>query len=64
MAMESQIPPTISSFVIRFVVEPGSESYRGEIQHIQTDDKAQFTAWVDAVEFIKRFVPIEVESGK
>lgn len=55
--MEPPTSPTISSFVIRLVVEPGSESYRGEIRHIQTSEEVQFAAWEEAVEFIRRYVP-------
>ena len=68
--------PTISSFVIRFVVEsaadssgsadlpPGCASYRGSIRHIQTEEELNFNTWVDAVSFIRRFVPIEnIQAG-
>jgi Mn-containing catalase len=62
--MDSQTPPTISSFVIRFVLDSTSDSYRGEIRHIQTREEIHFNAWEEAVEFIRRYVPIEVESDK
>jgi hypothetical protein len=64
MPMDEHIPPTITSFVIRFVVEPGSDTYRGEIRHVQTCEEIHFTAWQDAEKFIRRYVPIQVASGK
>jgi len=57
--------PNISSFVIRFVVEPAPEqvepqpSYRGAIRHIQTDEELTFCRWGDVEDFIRRFVPLE-----
>ena len=72
--MDAQHPPIITSFVIRFVVQepPGaaaagaaadgaaeSPSYRGSIRHVQSDETIHFSAWRDAVEFIRRFVPLE-----
>ena len=63
--MDATESPTISSFVIRFVIEPGQEtSYRGEIRHIQTQEEIHFHVWDEAEAFIRRYVPIEVESGK
>jgi len=67
--MDSRITPSISSFIIRFVVEaPPAEgeaqpSYRGAIRHIQSDEEMNFNAWEDAVEFIRRYVPLDTESG-
>lgn len=66
--MDADISPTISSFVIRFVVasapEEGSASYRGSIRHIQTEEEMNFHDWEDAVAFIRRFVPLETEPGR
>ncbi len=68
--MDSHLPPNISSFIIRFVVEPASVndgqqgSYRGAIRHIQSETEMNFNAWEDAVEFIRRFVPLEVKPRK
>jgi hypothetical protein len=59
VAMDTPTPPTISSFVIRFVTDPGTGSYRGEIRHIQTNDEIHFDDWQDAVAFIQRYVPLE-----
>jgi hypothetical protein len=59
VAMDMLTPPTISSFVIRFVIDPGTGIYRGEIRHIQTNDEIHFDAWHDAVAFIQRYVPLE-----
>ena len=63
--MDAQHPPIITSFVIRFVVqEPqaaasDSAPYRGSIRHVPSDETINFSAWGDAVEFIRRFVPLE-----
>ena len=65
IAMDSpEESPTISSFVIRFVVDPGTDAYRGEVRHIQSSEEVHFHSWDEAVAFIRRYVPIEVESGK
>ena len=61
---------SIYSFIIRFVVdqEPGEEgntaAYHGAIRHIQSAEELNFTEWSDAVEFIRRFVPIEGLNNK
>ena len=63
--MDTQHPPTIISFVIRFVVEAPEpaqgafSAYRGSIHHIQSDEALNFGEWQDAVEFIQRYVPLE-----
>ncbi len=69
--MSAQSPPSISSFVIRFVVEEpaaGSAveldeqlSFHGSIRHVQSDESIHFSVWRDAVEFIRRYVPLERE---
>jgi hypothetical protein len=69
--MRDHNSPDITSFVIRFVYgESGSSSdtseialvsYRGAIRHIQTDQEIAFTNWQEAVDFIRRFVPLELE---
>ena len=70
MAMESKVSPSIKSFVIRFVVDEtlsDKESqplYRGAIRHIQSDEEINFSNWEDAVAFIQRYVPFEIDSGK
>ncbi|MDX9990425.1 MAG: hypothetical protein RBS68_00120 [Anaerolineales bacterium] len=61
--MDAQNSPTISSFVIRFVVEPDSCAYRGEIRHIQTGEEIQFTDWQDVEAFVRRYVLLEDENG-
>jgi hypothetical protein len=66
--MDSHVPPNISSFVIRFVVDSaaGEQShlpYRGAIRHIQTDEEINFSSWEEAVSFIRRFVPLESDNG-
>jgi len=68
MAMDAHLPPNISSFVIRFVVESSANTdqshlpYRGAIRHIQTDEEMNFLDWDEAVTFIRRFVPLDVEN--
>lgn len=67
--MDSHFSPNISSFVIRFVVdsaagEQNRPPYRGAIRHIQTDEELNFSNWEEAVIFIRRFVPLETESGQ
>ncbi|MFH2038968.1 MAG: hypothetical protein ABIJ65_05980 [Chloroflexota bacterium] len=64
--MDHYIPPSISSFVIRFVVDSFSNgdsrsSYRGAIRHIQSDEELSFNSWEDAVKFIRQYVPLETE---
>jgi len=68
--MDSQAPH-ISSFVIRFVInevqgEPVDATlhpFRGSIRHIQSDEEMNFHVWEDAVEFIRRYVPLESKPG-
>jgi hypothetical protein len=62
--MKSDLAPTIYSFIIRFVVDDGSPApgahaaYHGAIRHIQSAEEVNFTEWHEAVEFLRRFVPI------
>ena len=64
--MSADHPPTISSFVIRFVVEGPAETeaaptpYHGAIRHVQSDEILNFSIWQDAVEFMQRYVPLEI----
>ena len=68
--MDSQFP-IISSFVIRFVMNEAQDEpadaeqhpYRGSIRHIQSDEELNFHVWEDAVEFIRRYVPLGTETG-
>ncbi len=66
MAMSAQLPSKISSFVIRFVVEPGENwqhsDYRGAIRHIQTDEEFVFSDWEEAVMFIQNYVPLKKQN--
>ena len=70
MAMESKTFPSITSFVIRFVVDETfldketQPCYRGAIRHIQSDKEMNFNTWEDAVEFIQRYVPLKNNSGE
>ena len=64
--MDTLSVPTIVSFVIRFVVEGSAESqpdqspYHGAIRHVQSDVAVNFNTWQDAVEFMERYVPLEI----
>ena len=68
--MDSQ-SPIISSFVIRFVMnemqadhgDTEQHPFRGSIRHIQSDEEMHFHLWEDAVEFIRRYVPLGTETG-
>jgi hypothetical protein len=67
--METDPPPNITSFVIRFIhpdlaIHPGKGEFRGAIRHIQTDEEISFTRWEDALAFMKRFVPIGWEADE
>lgn len=68
--MKSDAAPTIYSFIIRFVVEDGSPAegeppaYHGAIRHIQSAEEMNFSEWQEAVEFMRRFVPIEDPNEK
>ena len=69
IAMDSPLPPNISSFVIRFVVDSAAGGqihppYRGAIRHIQTDEEMHFSNWEEAVSFIRRFVPLDTENSQ
>ena len=65
LAMKPSLPPVISSFVIRFVVEDAAAEdgnrpmYHGAIRHVQSAEELNFSEWREAVEFMRRFVPIE-----
>ena len=68
--MDSQ-PPLISSFVIRFVMHEAQDEssetdlhpFRGSIRHVQSDEEMNFHVWEDAVEFIRRYVPLEPKTN-
>lgn len=68
--MKPDITPTIHSFIIRFVVdEPSGEegtqpAYRGAIRHIQHAEELNFNEWDEAMEFMRRFVPIDSQNDK
>ncbi len=57
--METIPLPLISSFIIRFVLEEESHAYHGTIRHIQSAQEMNFREWGEAVEFMRRFVPLE-----
>ena len=63
--MKTDLAPTIYSFIIRFVVEEavldegGSPTFHGAIRHIQSAEEVNFNEWQEAVEFLRRFVPID-----
>ena len=64
--MDEKTYPDVESFVIRFVLEesqPADQAgYRGVIRHVQTDEELGFTSWKEAVHFIKKFVPIDIDT--
>lgn len=69
--MEPNTHLSITSFVIRFVIDESSSidkeaqpCYRGAIRHIQTDEELNFNTWKDAVAFIQRYVVLETEPGQ
>jgi hypothetical protein len=39
--------------------EGAPPAYHGAIRHIQSAEELNFTEWREAVEFMRRFVPIE-----
>ncbi len=69
--MDSQEPPSISSFVIRFVYSELSlidglqgqakHAYRGTIRHVQSDQEIAFVEWEVAQDFMRQFVPLEID---
>ena len=72
--MDNPPPPSISSFIIRFVVNDLSNSgdgvqafqqsnFYGTIRHIQTDQEMNFSRWDEAVKFIERFVHLDTPSN-
>jgi len=72
MGMDINAPPSISSFVIRFVIDDNSGEtpdlthslYRGAIRHIQSEEEIHFNSWEDAVAFIRRYVPLETGTSQ
>jgi hypothetical protein len=63
--MAADVHPTISSFVIRFVIESASAGgeaqpvYRGLIRHVQSAEELNFNEWTAAVDFMRRFVQLD-----
>ena len=60
--MPNESPPLISSFVIRFVIEPQANpseatSWRGSVRHVQSEDELTFTQWETALDFMRQFLP-------
>jgi hypothetical protein len=56
----------ITSFIIRFFHNDPSEGekfHRGVISHVQDGEELGFTHWTDAVDFIRRFVPLDMGKG-
>ncbi len=52
----------IASFVLRFMLDQeaaaGSNTWRGVIRHVQTNDELHFSGLKEALSFIQRFVEI------
>lgn len=63
MEMTPTPPPTISSFVIRFVIDPVTSNFRGEVRQIQTGEEIHFNRWDDVSEFIQRFIPVPLQDN-
>lgn len=69
--MKPNQSPGINSFVIRFVYAestspPGSnqapnKTYRGAIRHVQSDREIAFSSWREAIEFIRNYIPFELD---
>lgn len=63
--MKPDAAPIIHSFIVRFVVEESPLAggtqvvYHGAIRHIQNAEEMNFTEWREAVEFMRRYVPLE-----
>jgi hypothetical protein len=60
--MDTLTPPLISSFIIRFVMEElpvEKPAYHGSIRHIQSAKEINFNEWKEAMEFMRRFVPLD-----
>lgn len=51
---------SITSFVIRFVHSgsPENTAIRGSVLNVQTNEEVSFRHWEEAVEFIRRYVPL------
>ncbi|HEX7568140.1 MAG TPA: hypothetical protein VF355_06195 [Anaerolineaceae bacterium] len=57
-------PPSIISFVIRFILEEPSDEQipplrRIIVRHIQTDQEISCSSWTDVVAFVQQFVQLE-----
>jgi hypothetical protein len=66
--MRNQATPRITSFVIRFVHEESFskdefDTWRGAIRHVQTEQEVTFTQWVEALQFMEKFLPHDVLGG-
>ena len=67
--MKTDTAPVIYSFIIRFVVEDAPQAegeqpaYHGAVRHIQSAEELNFNKWGEAVQFMQRFVPIEVSDN-
>lgn len=60
-------PPSIISFVIRFILEEPSDEQipplrRIIVRHIQTDQEISCSSWTDVVAFVQQFVQLENNS--
>ena len=61
--MENKSNSEVASFLIRFIQNhsntDNNHTYRGIIQHIQTEKEIFFTCWGEAETFIQQVVPLE-----
>ena len=64
--MDEKTYPNVESFVIRFVMDQSPPEdqvgYRGVIRHVQTDEELGFTDFQEAIRFINKFVPIDMDT--
>ena len=72
--MDSSFSPSITSFVIRFILDEPADAENLPVQrnvprqrrivvrHVQSDQEISCAHWADVVAFVGRFVPLDGES--
>jgi len=68
--MDSSFSPSITSFVIRFILDEPADAenltvqrqQRIVVRHVQSDQEISCARWADVVAFVRRFVPLDSES--
>jgi hypothetical protein len=63
--MKRRSEPPLSTFIIRFWQESGSDAplWRGQAQHIQSGEQVIFTDETMLIDFIRRWVMMPVVKG-